>query len=371
MKTIKIGNMSMVYTADDANTLYSLAEKKIIVSGDYGLDILGQVKNRDFEIDGTINAGVVAARIGLPEGYEASPVDFTIGKSGHLIGGTIGIASHGTGHVIRNEGMISAGTDGIRAYGNQTIVNSGEISGANGINLYAVASETAVVKNSGTITGSQWSIYGTPDGDRIINKGELNGDVQLSGGLDTFIHKGGHVDGVVRGGLGGDTYIVRAEGLNIVEVIDEGDDRVRASVDFALQANIEDLWLTGKADIDGTGNGGNNELYGNAGRNHLSAGFGFDILDGGTGNDVLEGGVGADQFQFLRGTGKDVVVDYEATFDDFYFVELKGASDFADMIEDHAEEKKGDVVITFGKDVIVIENHAIADLQESDFHFTV
>lgn len=370
MKTIKIGNGSIAYEADRANTLYTMAQGKAIISQDFGLDILGTATNRDFVIDGIVDADQIAVRIGLSDA-PVSDVDFTLGKTARIISDAAGIVSYGQDVVIRNAGSIVADADGIRTFGDQAIVNSGDISGINGLNLYYVGGDVPTVRNSGSISGTNYSIYGSGGNDRIVNSGELHGDVQLGGGADIFIHKAGSIEGVVRGGIGDDVFVTSRVGLSIVEGVGEGEDTVRASVDFVLQANVEDLYLTGKADIDGTGNGSDNELYGNAGRNQLSAGYGFDILDGGAGNDLLEGGVGADQFRFRRDTGRDVVTDYEATFDDIYFVELKGATTFADMIADHAEEKAGNVVITYGKDAIVIRDHAIADLQEADFHFDV
>jgi len=54
------------------------------------------------------------------------------------------------------------------------------------------------------------------------------------------------------------------------------------------------LTLTGSANIDGTGNSGNNVITGNDGKNTLSGGFGNDSLTGGLGADILVGGFGND-----------------------------------------------------------------------------
>jgi Ca2+-binding RTX toxin-like protein len=370
MKTVKIGNQSISYLADDANTLYTMAQNKTIVSQGYGLEVYGLVKNRTFEINGKIDADLDGVRIGT-SGDDAQSVKFTLGETGHIISGSAGIETYGTGHVIRNEGTIEGASDGILTHGRVTIVNSGEISGVSGVNLFSVDGVSGTVRNTGSITGSQWSIYGGSESERVVNSGDLTGDVNLGGGGDTFIFKGGHIDGVVLGGAGNDIYVASATGLNIVEESGAGDDTVRASIDFTLQANVEDLYLTGKGNIDGIGNGSDNALYGNAGKNHLVAGFGFDTLNGGAGNDILEGGVGSDAFYFQKGTGKDIVSDYEATFDDIHFYDLKGAKTFTDMIEHHAEEKNGNVVLTFGTDVIVLKNHDIVDLKTDDFHFNM
>src|SRR5262249_52667714 len=80
-------------------------------------------------------------------------------------------------------------------------------------------------------------------------------------------------------------------------------------------ANIENLTLTGWADIDGGGNALINLLPGNARPNHpsgydrndnLAGKDGDDVLDGGNGNDRLEGDAGADHL--IGGAGKDSFV---------------------------------------------------------------
>lgn len=370
MKTAKIGNRDSVFSADQSNTLYTMADGKVITSADCGINISSVVKKLGFEINGKIDTTLEAVRIGT-SGEHANPVDFRIGKTGEIISDADGISSWGEGHVIRNAGTITAGDDGILTHGRVTVINSGEIRGLNGIDLYSENGVSGTVKNTGTIIATQYSIYGGSESERFVNSGDLTGDVSMGGGGDTFIYKGGHIDGVVRGGGGNDIYVAQAKGLNIVEDSSGGDDVVRASVSFTLQANVEDLYLTGKKNIDGTGTGTDNALYGNAGNNHLVAGFGFDTLNGGAGRDILEGGVGSDDFYFEKGTGRDVVMDYEATFDGMHFFGFKGADTFGEMIDHHADEKNGDVVITLGKDTIVIKDHTIAELNFDDFHFNM
>src|SRR4030095_1534794 len=86
---------------------------------------------------------------------------------------------------------------------------------------------------------------------------------------------------------GNDTYTVDHCDDVVIENPGEGTDTVLSSVPFAMPDDVENLTLTGKGAIDGTGNAGNNVLTGNAGPNMLTSGAGIDTLLGGDGNDVL------------------------------------------------------------------------------------
>jgi len=112
------------------------------------------------------------------------------------------------------------------------------------------------------------------------------------------------------GGTGDDRYYVDNHGDRVIENADEGTDSVYSSADYKLSANVENLSLTGSADLWAygndsdnalTGNGGNNKLYGMAGADTISGGKGDDWIEGGTGQDVLYGGVGHDMFVFRDG----------------------------------------------------------------------
>jgi serralysin len=131
------------------------------------------------------------------------------------------------------------------------------------------------------------------------------------------------------GGGGFDTYYVD----NVGDVVIETDatpgatDRVFASIDYTLTANVENLLLTGSANLKGTGNESNNRLVGNDGANILDGGLGNDTLEGGLGNDTLIGGLGtdsltggggADRFVFNNwnesgvGNLRDVITDFNS-----------------------------------------------------------
>jgi trimeric autotransporter adhesin len=102
---------------------------------------------------------------------------------------------------------------------------------------------------------------------------------------DDFLDGKAGVDSMV-GGAGDDRYAVDNVGDVVVELLGEGFDDVNASVTYTLSANIERLFLTGIASINGTGNASDNTLQGNSGNNRLDGGAGADRLIGGGGNDT-------------------------------------------------------------------------------------
>jgi serralysin len=141
------------------------------------------------------------------------------------------------------------------------------------------------------------------------------GNDHITGGWfsDTLFGKDGNdvLDGgagkdKLYGGGNNDTYIVDNVGDQVIENRGEGIDSVKASVSYSLSNNVENLYLTGKDAINGTGNDLNNLLIGNDSNNILRGNGGNDQLLGGGGNDTLIGGAGADTL--VGGLGRDLFV---------------------------------------------------------------
>jgi Ca2+-binding RTX toxin-like protein len=116
---------------------------------------------------------------------------------------------------------------------------------------------------------------------------------------------------------GNDTYTIDSVRDVVVEGMNQGLDRVFSSLTTTLAANVENLFLTGAAALNGTGNGLNNWIGGNSAVNTLNGAAGQDVLSGLGGNDVLIGGAGADRFLFTALTdGTDRIQDFQRGVDD-------------------------------------------------------
>lgn len=111
------------------------------------------------------------------------------------------------------------------------------------------------------------------------------------------------------GGAGNDTFIVDNRDDIVSETAGEGTDTVIASVRYTLPDAVENLTLTGTANLSGTGNALANTVTGNAGNNLLDGRGGADALDGGAGNDLLVGAGGpapGDDDVIDGGSGRDL-----------------------------------------------------------------
>ncbi|MBY5811138.1 calcium-binding protein [Rhizobium leguminosarum] len=114
------------------------------------------------------------------------------------------------------------------------------------------------------------------------------------------------------GGTGNDTFTVTNANQIVDESLGGGTDTIKASISFSLAdqkhtvGTIENLTLTGTANLNATGNNTANILTGNDGNNSLNGGKGADRLVGGLGNDKLIGKAGADVL--IGGGGGDSFV---------------------------------------------------------------
>ena len=147
------------------------------------------------------------------------------------------------------------------------------------------------------ITGTSGSdvLVGTANHDRLAG---LAGDDQLTGLAGHDVLDGGPGSDQLVGGPGNETYVVGDAGDVVTELTNEGIDTIQSSITRTLEADVENLTLTGTAAINGTGNALDNVLRGNSAANVLTGGLGDDTYVVGAGDIVVElMGEGADTVQ--------------------------------------------------------------------------
>jgi Ca2+-binding RTX toxin-like protein len=162
-------------------------------------------------------------------------------------------------------------------------------------------------------------IWGLDGNDDLYGE---DGNDHLYGGDGWDLLVGGagydHLDGGASfddmyGGIGDDFYVVDNVSDWVIEYAGEGNDAVASWVDnYLLPDNVENLYLSGSADIDGYGNTLNNIIEGNSGNNILSGNFGNDTLYGWDGDDWLAGDSGSD---YMRGGLGDDMYDVDSAGD--------------------------------------------------------
>jgi len=131
----------------------------------------------------------------------------------------------------------------------------------------------------------------------------------LDGGAGNDTVNGGLGNDSLIGGLGNDTIVLDNPADKFTEAASAGTDTVQTAFTYnlSLAPNIENLTLTGSANLNGTGTAGSNAIAGNSGTNLLSGLDGNDTLNGGAGVDTLVGGNGNDAY--LIDSTTDVITE--------------------------------------------------------------
>ncbi len=134
-------------------------------------------------------------------------------------------------------------------------------------------------------SGGGDEIVGTEGDDTLVGT-EGDDTIRGLGGNDTIDGRGGADR--MEGGMHNDVFFVDNPGDDVIELEGGGShDLVRSSITYALPAWVNDLTLTGTADIGGIGNELDNIITGNSAANFLQGREGNDTINGGAGNDHI------------------------------------------------------------------------------------
>ena len=270
-----------------------------VLDGKLGADAMaGGAGDDSYVVD---NAGdSVSEEDGAGADTVRSSVAFAlgVGLENLILTGSAAIA--GTGNALDNQLTGNAGANLLTGLDGEDLLDGGggsdQMVGGLGDDTYGVnAAGDAVVEQAGEGTDTVRSTVSYVLGANVENlvllgaaaagTGNALDNAITGNGAANTLDGGGGSDGL-SGGLGNDIYKVDAAGDTVSEAAAAGADTVQSAVSFALPANVENLVLTGSADIDGTGNGLNNLMTGNSGANRLDGGAGVDTMTGGLGNDT-------------------------------------------------------------------------------------
>jgi RTX calcium-binding nonapeptide repeat (4 copies) len=261
---------------------------------------------------------LVTGTTAIAGGVDGSEINVTnqIAGFGFITGAVDGTASYG----IRALNSGATGGAAVLDFGQASLLGAnfnynsttglgggsgGSFGGGYGISAHNVTEvRTTDVSDFVNISGNIGvTIYTYGGNDNILGGGGV--DVIYAGaGNDTL--NGGVGADLMLGGAGDDIYTIDDFGDHAFESVGEGTDTVNTSVSYVIEANVENVNLTGiAANNDGVlGNNLANIINGNAGNNGIAAGDGNDTISTFAGNDVLDGGLGADQMS--GGLGSDV-----------------------------------------------------------------
>ncbi|MEZ5962062.1 MAG: M10 family metallopeptidase C-terminal domain-containing protein, partial [Hyphomonadaceae bacterium] len=223
-----------------------------------------------------------------------------------------GAATNGTGNGLDNVITGNGNANTLSGLGGNDTLNGGE--GADTM-IGGLGNDTFYVDNAGDVvtenasegtdtvrsTLASYTLSANVE-NLILETGALNGTGNalantITGNSGNNILDGGAGADTMIGGNGDDTYVVDNAGDVTTETSAlGGTDTVQSSVTRTLNANIENLVLTGGSAITGYGNILNNTITGNGAANQLYGFDGNDILDGGAGADNMFGGNGDDTY---------------------------------------------------------------------------
>ena len=276
---------------------------------------------------------VLVPNVGVKFGIDTidSSVSYTVSSVSTLVlTGTANLsASENAGKatiLIGNAGldtlMAGAGTDTLIAgSGTATLVGGASndtfvvnstsdvvrdtVSGHSNVLISSVNFTLPTNVNAMVLTGSSALVAtGNSANDSLV--GNAGADTLVAGaGTDTLVAGIGLA--TMLGGTGSDTFVVN-NGADVIQGASaSSSNMVRSSANYVLPTNVNQLTLTGVANISGTGNTAIDTLIGGAGNDTLIAGSNATTLIGGLGNTTFVINSSADVVQDGSTTASNVV----------------------------------------------------------------
>ncbi len=218
-------------------------------------------------------------------------------------------------------------------FGGRTLTQAGLMRFSPAIDVSGTSSDDTIYGSDQADVLRGGSALAADGNDALFGQG---GDDRLEGGSGDDRLDGGAGRDTLIGGAGDDTYVVDTPDDRVQEAAAAGIDTVEAASSRTLDANVENLVLTGSGASAGIGNGLDNLAQGNAAANLLDGQSGDDVLLGMGGDDDLRGGAGVDRLfgdagndTLWAGAGNDSL--YGGSGDDVY---MAAPGDGADLIVD-------------------------------------
>ena len=303
-----------------SNTLGG-ADGNDVIDGGRGADLMrGGLGDDTFYVD---NIGdVVAEYTNAGNDTVYSSINFTLGNNVENLTLTATQNLHATGNALDNHLTGNSGNNSFDGRAGADLMAGGlgndsyyvdnesdvavEEAGAGADTVFASVNftlganiETLVLTGAGDISGT---------GNDLDNVLKGNSGANLLTGGDGNDSLYGAAGDTLVGGQGNDAYYVASPFATIVEAANTGLDQVYSSSDYTLSDNLENITLTGTADINATGNSLANSLVGNSGNNRLDGGAGADLMAGGAGDDTYVLDIHTDHLFERAGEGTDTEI---------------------------------------------------------------
>jgi Ca2+-binding RTX toxin-like protein len=295
----------------DADTLLGSANDDVL-NGRGGSDTMrGRAGNDTYVVDSI--ADQVIEGVGEGTDRVQSAVSFTLGANVENLSmlGTANI--NGIGNGLANVIDGNSGNNILDGAAGADTLNGGL-----GNDTYVLGDESDTVTDTGgtdTITSTiTRSLAALASIERLtlLGAGNINATGNdlanlLTGNSGNNVLNGRAGADTMAGLAGNDTYVVDSVADVVTEAVGNGTDTVQSAVDFTLGNNVENIFLLGAGNINGTGNSVANVMTGNSGNNVLNGRGGADTMTGLAGNDTYVVDSTSDQVVEAVGGGTDTV----------------------------------------------------------------